>query len=502
MLPLGEGFDELPHLGYIQYVAQARTLPRPNNAYPSQEIEFFLTHHPAGWSVYRDPRFTVTSYEGYWQSSQERRAEIDFSVRNIRFTESFFSHVPPAQYPDENHQPPLYYLLSAPIFAVASRYLSFVGTFVILRLWTVLLASLLIPGTFLLAKHAIKDEAARETVVALVVLFPGLYPAVARISNDALAVPLASWLMFCLVAFIKTEKPVYLRGLALLLVAGLWTKAFFVPIGLGVFLTMIACRKFRPALTVLLISTIGLPWYAFNFMHSGSVTGLPEAVSANSSITTSLAALTSMDWGNVWRVARSSHIWIGNSSLLVIRTWMYQVVSWLFIFASAGVLIRVRQASERSLHLLILNYIVFCASLIYYATQVFLVTGIAYCNGWYLASFIPVEALLFVAGVQTWTGKRWRWPAAVMLVFLFVLFVYTTAFVEIPYYSGMTAHVESGNVNAYQPHLRDFPVMTARLLRLFAPMPLFVPWVLMGFFGVFAIDRIVQLMRRIPDTEA
>jgi len=106
-----------------------------------------------------------------------------------------------------------------------------------------------------------------------------------------------------------------------------------------------------------------------------------------------------------------------------------------------------------------------------------------------------LEAVLFVAGIQAWSRRHWQWAAAVMLLFLFTLFVYTAVFVEVPYYSGLTAHTESGNVRAYRPHIEDFGVMTTRLLRYYNSVPIFVPWVLIACVAIFAAARIQQVFR-------
>jgi len=492
MTPVGEGFDELPHLGYIQYVGQLNSLPLlTHGKYPSQELESFLINHPVGWSVHRDPRFTAKSYEQYWASTPPSRAVADMAVKNLHFNGNYVASAAHLTYPDESHQPPLYYLLAAPVFAIASRYSSFVQTFEVLRLWSVLIASFIIPAAFVLAKSVFKSHAEREITLALIVLFPGLYPAIARISNDALAAPLACWALVGVVRFLKTEQSLYLYILALSMLGGLWTKSFFVPILLGVVLVLLAYGKIRPACTVLLVSIAGFPWYVLNILHSGSLTGLPEAVLAKSSIISSVAALAELDWDNVWRVARSSHIWIGNSSLLLVRTWMYQLIAAFFLLGILGLFCRPRMML-RFLPLIV-SYIVFCAGLLYYTTQVFQLTGSSYANGWYLASFIPVEAVLFIGGMQGLVGKHWKWPTATCALFLLALFIYTAAFVELPYYSGLTAHTVSGSVTAYHPSVGDFPIMSTRLLRFYPNVPEFLPWLLLSFFAAFGIWNIFRL---------
>src|SRR5437667_11670714 len=76
----------------------------------------------------------------------------------------------------EAHQPPLYYLLTSPAFAVVSRLSSFLSTFLWMRLVSVAIASLVVPGSFFLSRAILKYDTAAARVAASVVLFPGLYP--------------------------------------------------------------------------------------------------------------------------------------------------------------------------------------------------------------------------------------------------------------------------------------------------------------------------------------
>src|SRR5207249_10297161 len=51
--------------------------------------------------------------------------------------------------------------------------------------------------------------------------------------------------------------------------------------------------------------------------------------------------------------------------------------------------------SNRGVITLVTAYLVFAGALVYYATQVFQQTGTSVAEGWYLTTFLPVEALLF-----------------------------------------------------------------------------------------------------------
>jgi hypothetical protein len=65
--------------------------------------------------------------------------------------------------------------------------------------------------------------------------------------------------------------------------------------------------------------------------------------------------------------------------------------------------------------------------------------------------------------------------------------VYTAAFIEAPYYAGITVHVSNGQVTAYHPHVPDIGLLSERLLRFHRFVPQVLPWVLLSAFVFFAI---------------
>src|SRR5207247_306301 len=97
-----------------------------------------------------------------------------------------------------------------------------------------------------------------------------------------------------------------------LAVAGLWTKAFFIPIVAAAVFSLLWRRKSRLAGLLLISSAVGLVWYATNVLQTGSITGLPETVQAKTSIVSSIRVVPKLDWSNIGSVLRASHIWIGN----------------------------------------------------------------------------------------------------------------------------------------------------------------------------------------------
>jgi hypothetical protein len=482
MMPLGEGFDELWHFAYIQHIAQLGTVPESHATLLSREGMTFLQLHPVAWAVHNNFPM-LPSYEQYWQHADNNRS-LDEQLANLRFEGRYSETAGDASFQYESHQAPLYYFISAPVFAWASHRLSFVQTFTAMRLFSILLTSFLVPGTFLLANSTLKDSYGAANATALLVLFPGLYPSIARVSNDALVLPLACWTLLCLVRFLEESTNGRLFTLQLLLIAGLWTKAFFLPIAAGVVLCLVFAGRFRAAALIALLSMLGTPWYIANFVQSHALTGLPEEIAGTTSNVTIAQALSKMNWLNLFRVLRSSHIWTGNWSFLSVRIWMYQVVFGIYILGIVG-LLRGRLQNPKAVAALATCYVSSIAGLIYYGILVFRAGGTSVTEGWYLAPMIPAEIVLFAAGIQSLFGKHRRWLFIFSQTCLMLLLAYTAAFIEMPYYSGMTAHAANGQLAAYHPRLFDFGLMTHRLLRFQPSIPAVLPWFLLGAFVIF-----------------
>jgi hypothetical protein len=362
-----------------------------------------------------------------------------------------------------------------------------VNTFLFARVWSVLLASLVIPGAFFLARVVFQEPTERQAVLALLVMFPGLYPGVVRVSNDGLALVLATWFFFCLIALFETDQSKYFYGLCAFAVAGLWTKAFFIPIVGAAALSMAWRGRARNAGILLLVAVLGSAWYVETFFQTGSITGLPETVAAKTSIASSAKTLWKLDWSNAITVLRASHIWVGNGSLLGVRAWMYRVIGWLYVALLLGAIVSCFRGSKRSTAPLLLSYAVFAMALAYYATQVFQQTGTSVLQGWYLTLFLPVECVLALVGARALLGKRWSWAANFLTVALFGLLVYSALFVAMPYYGGITSHNAAGHLETYHPSIADFPLLTHRLLRFQPAIPGLFPWFCLCVVAAFCV---------------
>ena len=470
VLPLGEGFDEPWHLGYVQYVAQTGKLPPGPALHLSTDLETFLTLHPMGWRL-RDIFPDLHSQEQYWQQPEPQRIQNDARIRELRFSMPYQQGQAAFSQQYESHQAPLYYVLAAPLFWLSARFLSLANTFLIIRLWSVVLASAVVPLSYLLARRVSPSSAVANGVAALVAMFPGLYPDVARVSNDALAIPLAAAVFLALAYYLDSHSTRHAIVLGVLMLAALSTKAVFIPVLLAIALALFCLRDIRGVAIIAVASAPGWAWYVRNLLITGSMTGLPETVSARTTVVSSIGSLAQIHWMDVLHLAAASHIWIGNWSLLQYRGWIYQTILVLYAIGVAGFIAYLSKTRTKTVVVLLVIYAFFASSLVYYATQVFQQTGIPVIQGWYLSPLIPVETLAFVLGIRfVFSGRVLSLSTAIVATCFLAMLIYGNLFIAAPYYTGLIEHAQSGNLRSYHPQWADIAVMGKRLTR-------FHPWI-------------------------
>jgi hypothetical protein len=240
IVPLGEGFDEPYHFSYVRVRGADRQncLPVRQCAFPAKSNPLCCCIRQAGAS--RISSANLQSQEDYWHNPD--RSAADATLRSMRFSGEYREGRRDFAKQYESHQAPLYYLLTAPLFYAGSRLLSFSDTFLLIRLWSVLLASAVVPLSYLLAARLSASERTAALVPVLVALFPGIYPDIVRVSNDALAVPIAAMIFTALARYVDLKAPRDGMLLSIALTAGLLTKAFFIPVFVVIVFVMLWMR--------------------------------------------------------------------------------------------------------------------------------------------------------------------------------------------------------------------------------------------------------------------
>jgi 4-amino-4-deoxy-L-arabinose transferase-like glycosyltransferase len=126
----------------------------------------------------------------------------------------------------EDHQPPLYYVLAVPVFALTN------GDLLAMRLFSVLLASGVIIGIWGAARNMGLPVYVAALAAASAGFLPQFLAMVAGVNNDALALPIAALTLSLLCAYVCADQPprYCYWGILLLLGAAFLTKLTVYPL--------------------------------------------------------------------------------------------------------------------------------------------------------------------------------------------------------------------------------------------------------------------------------
>lgn len=452
--PLWEGFDEFSHYAFLEDIALHGRLAQPGGAFVSREVADSLRTAPVPWMI-RQWQPGWISYDRFWKLSEAERAERLARLRSIPIARADESD--PARIRNyEAQQPPLAYAILAGPFLLL-RGATLPDRVWALRLVCVLIASAVVPFTFLAVRDATGSEWRALAGASLAAAFPEVCFDVARVGNEALAVALGSALVWLLVRSCARQQPRFrlYAGVGIVLACALLTKAYFLPVAIAAF--GIIAAKSAPApvrlkrlavCAVVPIASAGW-WYIRAYRLTGSLTGEQSSSSALKSGILGSAALHA-SWPRIVDFALLSHIWLGDWSFLVVRTWMYRAVEVLFALALVGLLFRMGKLRAPVRAAVVIEG-AFCAALALHAVAA-VAGGGAGAFGYYAFAILPAEIICLLAG---WSGLGktmsgigpFATAATLSAIGIFGLVVYA-----MPYWAGVTAHDARGNLHAIPFH--------------------------------------------------
>lgn len=471
-MPLWEGFDEWAHFAYVQHVAEHGRWP-DRGAPVSDEIRSSLTLVPLSASAVESAPERIT-HDAFWLLPAEERSRREQALLNLHRTSM---HIPTDAHPArqyEGQQPPLYFAILALPYSLVDSW-SLPARALLLRIGSLLIASLLIPVTWKLAAITLPPGIPRILPPLLVACMPGLFISFCRISNETLSVTVMSCL--ALVSVQVASKREATRTWVLLGVVygvALLTKAYAVALlPLLPLLAVVRVLRFgsrprheaRHLVTAVAIAlAISGWWYWITWKTTGSISGeMLDHAAATMSYGRKFEAFLSMSWLRTLDSAAFTHLWVGGWSFLVVRSWMYRVFECLVLLAVAGLVVlyirlalrawRRKALRPLSARLLILTLIplALTAAVAYHALLMFLVKDTTAAIGWYLHSVSACEVVLCAWGFAALAGTRW---ARRLLSFSAALFaaldVYTVHFLLIPYYTGFIRHSKAGSLQSFR----------------------------------------------------
>ena len=484
LLPLWEGWDEPFHYGYVQELSRQVEVPAMGKTVLSREIVDSFDLAPMAEGVRKNLSRSVTFGE-YFRLAQADREEMRRKLDRIDAREGSR----PSQSPNyEAHQPPLAYLLLAPLdrlwaqTALPSR---------ILRLRLVCSsAAVLLTFLGVLWLCALLGLPALYADAALFLVFASqmFYATAAHIANDWLAAPLFTVLIAQGVSLYRAPRLRSALRFALIFAAALLTKAYFLaitPLALGI---AIACRRRASirhlAIAVLLLLGSAGPWYARNFAH-GNLSGMQET-RGGAPIGGLARAAVSLPWlRTIWSTAHTA-LWTGNNTYLAFSA---LTLNFMLVLLLVAAVVYGRQRKFAPGERIVAGGILLFSFGLAYATVVFFWASHGAASTpapWYCQAIWPTSVVLLMLALGR-GGRSGRWVAIAMLA----LWAYTISLTYIvkliPYYAGLSdgrAHLAD-----LPGWLRSLPAGSALDTDALLPpgvLLLLTAWVLAGGLGIAA----------------
>ena len=353
LLPLWEGFDEAYHYAYVESLWQTGLVPVLGVTRIPQDVAESLRVAPLSHVVVHvTPE--ATSFDQWFAlpvpERERRRRDLE------RLRPEVASGVR-ANY--EAHQPPLAYLLLAPVDWALSGFSITVRVLVLRLLGAVAAVLLLFFGANGLCRVLQVPERFATTALYLIFCSEMLYATTAHVANDWLAIGISACFLAALAEFAQVAGPPKANPLAnargsdactdplanargsdragtnrsperkrvgllvgrlcLWLAAGLLTKAYFLVFAVLTVLVAavlvwrrrLPLRSLLPGALILLV--LAGPWYARNLALYGNLSGTQEAYDGIG-LRQSMAAATHIDWWSTSGFLARGSLWTGNNS--------------------------------------------------------------------------------------------------------------------------------------------------------------------------------------------
>ena len=475
--PLWEGFDEHSHFACIQLMSVEGRLPVAARDRISQEIYSSLKLAPLPW---QPGGFGIgLTHDDYWKLSEAERNERETRLRaldpSLGWTQIAADPRNPFLYLYEAQHPPLYPALCLIPYRLASR-LNLIDRVFVIRAFSVLLVSAVIPLAFFVLRRFLEDVQAL-LVVWIMAFLPGLMFDVVRVGNDSLAVLLFTLLVLLCIRGGTSSMQALMVGLVLGL--GLLTKISLltavIPVGVALLLPLGSNRTLGTRLGDFGLAALGAVaistwWYLLNYFTTGNWTGLYFNAAIHD-WSVKQAAL-SVDWPNAFKAILCSHVWFGNWSFLKLRGWMYQLAMIAFMVGIVGAVIRLARDFRRSepnrypFLVAVLFYAFFWLGLGYYMLLTYVATGVSATGGWYLNISIACELLVLFAGLTLLSNPLATRVVGGVALGATMIDLYGVFFLLIPYYTGFISHDARGSLSSFKPWtltLVDYSEMVSRL---------------------------------------
>ena len=406
--PPFEGADETAHYSYIQQLADTGHAPVPGKDGLSRDLDRY-----EGPMRYNDS----APFEATGKATYRR-----FRLHPSALTAAPTHYTPSDTLNWEAQHPPLYYQLMAPIYAMTA-WAPFAHGLMVMRFssWIMAWSGLALATLACLCSKETMVSAAAPFIAAWPFLVPQFVPAFARLGNDSYCLLVVGALFAALADINQRWRWVGAAALGFLLSQGLQTKAFFLPIGVGLcaFLVYRGWRDGKTgaglgeaAIVAAIAALLGGGWYlkSFGVTHDltsgadfvalqksgGLVAGLERNFSL-AALARGLAALAAtFGWTGTWSLARPPEALI-----------VFSLAPFLVALAGYFASLRSQAASALSASPLFL-VAPMLAGLLYHVLVFVALTGRgASTPGYYLHILAPFLALAVAIGWDRWRSTPW-----------------------------------------------------------------------------------------------
>ena len=270
LTPLWEGFDEAFHYGYVEELWQSRRLPVLGRTPVPYDVAASFAIAPVSF-VTRRAMPEAIPFDAWFALPQ---AERESRRRELQQLPADSRTVSRGNY--EAHQPPLAYLLLAPV-DWSLRGLPITQRVLVLRIFCGVGAVLLLYfGAASLCRELAVPPAFANVALFAIFSTEMLYATVAHVGNDSLAVSVSACFLAALLRLLRKPCWRHASSLAAWLAAGLLAKSYFPVFALlaaGVAVLLVWRRSLRmgaalsgAAIVVLLAG----PWYIRNLSLYGN----------------------------------------------------------------------------------------------------------------------------------------------------------------------------------------------------------------------------------------
>ena len=312
LLPLWEGFDEAFHYGYVETLWQSRSLPIWGRTPLPYDIAASFHFAPVS-SVAKRAMPEATPYDEWFSlpeaDREHRRAELERLAADPR---------PGSRGNYEAHQPPLAYLVLAPLDWSMAKLPLTVRVLVLRIFCGVVGVVLLFLGASALCRALEVPERFGPAVLFAIFCSEMFYATAAHVANDWLAVGISALFLAGCARFVRIPDRRTALATAGWLAAGLLTKAYFLVFALfaaALAIVLLLRRRTRIAAILpaaALVMLVAGPWYARNFVVYRSLGASPEQLDSIG-IKQALAAVPRIDWPATLGYLGRASLWTGNN---------------------------------------------------------------------------------------------------------------------------------------------------------------------------------------------